>query len=128
MPDQTPQLQALSRLTKSPRSTTIVLPANVGLWRSWERASMAWKRSSVRSRSGPPINQQLARLLLPGLVSFGVTFLNTFTDTAPRLSGFPPTRTTSGSGFAIFRPFFVDDILNSLLMELTVACTLSGIS
>ena len=26
----------------------------VGLWRSWERASMAWKRSSVRSRSGPP--------------------------------------------------------------------------
>jgi hypothetical protein len=28
----------------------------VGLWRSWERASMAWKRSSVRSRSGPPIN------------------------------------------------------------------------
>ena len=30
-----------------------VLP-RVGLWRSWERASMAWKRSSVRSRSGPP--------------------------------------------------------------------------
>ncbi len=28
---------------------------HVGLWRSWERASMAWKRSSVRSRSGPPI-------------------------------------------------------------------------
>ena len=28
----------------------------MGLWRSWERASMAWKRSSVRSRSGPPIN------------------------------------------------------------------------
>jgi len=27
----------------------------VGLWRSWERASMAWKRSSVRSRPGPPI-------------------------------------------------------------------------
>ena len=26
----------------------------VGLWRSWERASMAWKRSPVRSRSGPP--------------------------------------------------------------------------
>jgi hypothetical protein len=31
-----------------------VLPADVGLWRSWERASMAWKRSSVRSRPGPP--------------------------------------------------------------------------
>jgi hypothetical protein len=29
--------------------------AIVGLWRSWERASMAWKRSSVRSRPGPPI-------------------------------------------------------------------------
>jgi hypothetical protein len=27
---------------------------SVGLWRSWERASMAWKRSSVRSRPGPP--------------------------------------------------------------------------
>src|SRR5438477_191644 len=27
----------------------------VGLWRSWERASMAWKWSSVRSRPGPPI-------------------------------------------------------------------------
>ena len=26
----------------------------LGLWRSWERASMAWKRSSVRSRPGPP--------------------------------------------------------------------------
>ena len=26
----------------------------VGLWRSWERASMAWKRSPVRSRPGPP--------------------------------------------------------------------------
>src|ERR1700687_5526213 len=26
----------------------------VGLWRSWERASMAWKRSSVRTRLGPP--------------------------------------------------------------------------
>ena len=28
----------------------------VGLWRSWERASMAWKRSSVRSRPGPPFS------------------------------------------------------------------------
>jgi hypothetical protein len=31
--------------------------SKVGLWRSWERASMAWKRSSVRSRPGPPTNQ-----------------------------------------------------------------------
>jgi hypothetical protein len=33
-----------------------ILPTflKVGLWRSWERASMAWKRSSVRSRPGPP--------------------------------------------------------------------------
>src|SRR5271156_1567487 len=30
------------------------LSSIVGLWRSWERASMAWKRSSVRSRPGPP--------------------------------------------------------------------------
>jgi hypothetical protein len=27
---------------------------SVGLWRSWERASMAWKRSRVRIPSGPP--------------------------------------------------------------------------
>src|SRR5436853_6944416 len=33
-------------------------PPKMGLWRSWERASMAWKRSSVRSRPGPPILQQ----------------------------------------------------------------------
>jgi hypothetical protein len=33
-----------------------VVSPYVGLWRSWERASMAWKRSSVRSRSGPPNN------------------------------------------------------------------------
>src|SRR5438552_6568268 len=33
----------------------IRLSPRVGLWRSWERASMAWKRSSVRSRPGPPI-------------------------------------------------------------------------
>ncbi len=39
----------------------------VGLWRSWERASMAWKRSSVRSRPGPPYSQVLAEtpLFLP---------------------------------------------------------------
>ena len=34
---------------------------NVGLWRSWERASMAWKRSPVRSRPGPPILQSADR-------------------------------------------------------------------
>ena len=27
---------------------------DVGLWRSWERASMAWKRSRVRISPGPP--------------------------------------------------------------------------
>ena len=36
---------------------------HVGLWRSWERASMAWKRSSVRSRSGPPNNPCILRYL-----------------------------------------------------------------
>ncbi len=39
--------------------------AIVGLWRSWERASMAWKRSSVRSRPGPP-NLPALRLSLLG--------------------------------------------------------------
>ena len=46
----------LRGLTNRPGAETIgeLHPARVGLWRSWERASMAWKRSSVRSRSGPP--------------------------------------------------------------------------
>ena len=39
------------------------LSSIVGLWRSWERASMAWKRSSVRSRPGPPISPSDFRLL-----------------------------------------------------------------
>src|SRR5271166_6560889 len=43
----------------------------VGLWRSWERASMAWKRSSVRSRPGPPYFQLLADTPLFSLVAFG---------------------------------------------------------
>src|SRR5664279_5331080 len=46
----------------------------VGLWRSWERASMAWKRSSVRSRPGPPLNQQLTRTSFLRLVAFGSKF------------------------------------------------------
>jgi beta-glucosidase len=41
-------------LTLLIRDNGEVPPQRVGLWRSWERASMAWKRSSVRSRSGPP--------------------------------------------------------------------------
>ena len=35
---------------------------------------MAWKRSSVRSRPGPPLNQQLTDSLLFGLVAFGSKF------------------------------------------------------
>src|SRR5215472_10311886 len=35
------------------RSKTAV--ANLGLWRSWERVSMALRRSGVRVPSGPPI-------------------------------------------------------------------------
>ena len=53
---------ALQLTSEDNRSTRIDLAAptredrrQVGLWRSWERASMAWKRSPVRSRSGPPI-------------------------------------------------------------------------
>ena len=40
-------------MRKTPRFRASSL-RKVGLWRSWERASMAWKRSSVRSRPGPP--------------------------------------------------------------------------
>src|SRR5438045_1785657 len=50
------------------------LLCRVGLWRSWERASMAWKRSSVRSRSGPPIIQQLSGPASSDLVAFGSKF------------------------------------------------------
>src|SRR6516164_486584 len=45
----------LTRLSACERIREGVSPPLVGLWRSWERASMAWKRSSVRSRPGPPI-------------------------------------------------------------------------
>ncbi len=38
-------------------------------------SSMAWKRSSVRSRPGPPSFQGLADTLLSSLVSFGVKTL-----------------------------------------------------
>jgi hypothetical protein len=47
------------------------LSSIVGLWRSWERASMAWKRSSVRSRPGPPSFQQLTHFPTDRLVAFG---------------------------------------------------------
>src|SRR5208282_6025520 len=42
-------------------SQVIAIPTRVGLWRSWERASMAWKRSSVRSRPGPPSSNPQSR-------------------------------------------------------------------
>src|ERR1035438_9360672 len=35
----------------------VVVSSTVGLWRSWERASMAWKRSPVRSRPGRDVFQ-----------------------------------------------------------------------
>ena len=48
-------IQHMDGLTGGPASKRIQR-VFVGLWRSWERASMAWKRSSVRSRPGPPNN------------------------------------------------------------------------
>src|SRR5271165_6006392 len=38
----------------NPSDVMMKAPFHVGLWRSWERASMAWKRSRVRIPSGPP--------------------------------------------------------------------------
>src|SRR5271165_6683547 len=52
------------KMTSQFRASSLL---KVGLWRSWERASMAWKRSSVRSRPGPPLNQQLTDTLLYSL-------------------------------------------------------------
>ncbi len=40
-----------------------ITSARVGLWRSWERASMAWKRSTVRTRPGPPNHPQTKPVL-----------------------------------------------------------------
>src|SRR5271166_1342303 len=88
------------KMTSQFRASSLL---KVGLWRSWERASMAWKRSPVRSRPGPPLNQQLTDTLLYSLVSFGVK-----------------TR--------FFLAGLLDFFLSSALMESTVACTLSGIS
>src|SRR3954462_14297919 len=45
-------------------------PRTMGLWRSWERASMAWKRSSVRSRPGPPNPNGLAPVQMSNPSSF----------------------------------------------------------
>src|ERR1700742_3123873 len=53
LPGKSPRARRLTDLACSSRIKDV--PSFVGLWRSWERASMAWKRSSVRSRSGPPI-------------------------------------------------------------------------
>ena len=75
------------------------LSNKVGLWRSWERASMAWKRSSVRSRPGPPSFQQL--------------------------SG-PPSKALAGN---FQKPSAVgDDFLSSRLIASIVAFTPCGIS
>ena len=41
-------------------------------------SSMAWKRSSVRSRSGPPINQQLSGSASLGSVDLAANFRNPF--------------------------------------------------
>src|SRR5580698_5868228 len=52
-----------ARILKAVRNGQLVVcPKTVGLWRSWERASMAWKKSSVRSRPGPPFLQYARRL------------------------------------------------------------------
>jgi hypothetical protein len=46
------------RIVLRPGTTGVVFSGRkikaMGLWRSWERASMAWKRSRVRIPSGPP--------------------------------------------------------------------------
>src|SRR4029077_15949588 len=91
-------------LTILPRPEKMGYP-RVGLWRSWERASMAWKRSSVRSRPGPPYFQLLADIPLFSLVAFGSTTLG------PRVTSSKLGRSRS-----------------SALMASTVFCTLSGIS
>ena len=59
----------------------------VGLWRSWERASMAWKRSSVRSRPGPPSFQSLTNFPTNRLVAFGSNLQKHF-QSAAKFSGF----------------------------------------
>jgi hypothetical protein len=44
----------LQVLTGSYSGKVVGATLKLGLWRSWERASMAWKRSTVRTRPGPP--------------------------------------------------------------------------
>ncbi len=81
---------------------------------------MAWKRSPVRTRPGPPYFRQLADAPLFGLMSFGVKRLRLL-----------PNCEAVGPSFIAFAFRFrtgVDFFLNSALMESTVACTLFGIS
>src|ERR1700733_5654378 len=43
-----------------------------GLWRSWERASMAWKRAGVGISPGPPKPSNTYRLSVPSKAEFEV--------------------------------------------------------
>jgi CHASE3 domain sensor protein len=49
----------------------------VGLWRSWERASMAWKRSRVRIPSGPPKPQLIwdIRISVSRMIQIGAALV-----------------------------------------------------
>jgi hypothetical protein len=68
----------------------VASPQHVGLWRSWERASMAWKRSSVRSRSGPPnLFKHLANPHSPRLAANWQQISKPSSQRAPKLLFLP---------------------------------------
>ena len=69
----------------------------VGLWRSWERASMAWKRSSVRSRPGPP-NLSMPAVYILQSESSGRFYIGCSERTAERLTEHNQGQTKSTRG------------------------------
>jgi putative endonuclease len=93
-------------LTISPHSARImkvipdqrVVSSQVGLWRSWERASMAWKRSSVRSRPGPPNLLTMPAVYILQSQASGKFYIGCAGDAAARLKEHNRGQTLSTRG------------------------------
>src|SRR5215831_14831033 len=95
----------LTRLSACERIREGVFPLQVGLWRSWERASMAWKRSSVRSRPGPPTLMRVFCRAEPLVHQEQIQNALAHSDGAPETLGLSQgIELCAGGQFDIFNP------------------------